>query len=139
MEKNYKIKARLIVEIVGMPKSHVEETILILGERFGAGNSDVKVTSKKVREPIQLENSSLFSAFIEFEVEVTDLATLIGLVFDYMPSSVEILEPEQISESLQNLNEILNDLAAKLHTYDAMNKKLLAQLNLLKKQQKQES
>jgi len=56
-----------------------------------------------------------------------------------MPSSVEILEPEQISESLQNLNEILNDLAAKLHTYDAMNKKLLAQLNLLKKQQKQES
>jgi hypothetical protein len=139
MEKNYKIKARLIVEIVGMPKSHVEETILILGERFGAGNPDVKVTSKKVREPIQLENSSLFSAFIEFEVEVTDLATLIGLVFDYMPSSVEILEPEQISESLQNLNEILNDLAAKLHTYDAMNKKLLAQLNLLKKQQKQES
>ena len=139
MEKNYKIKARLIIEIVGMPKSHVEETILVLGERFGADNPDVKVTSKKVREPIQLENSSLFSAFIEFEVEVTDLATLVGLIFDYMPSSVEILEPEQISESLQNLNEILNDLAAKLHTYDAMNKKLLARLNLLKKQQKQES
>ncbi|MGB9675511.1 MAG: hypothetical protein ACPLYW_02900 [Candidatus Nanoarchaeia archaeon] len=133
-----KIKARLIIEIVGMPEAHVAQTIILLGEKFAAGDPEVNVLSKKVREPIQLPNSSLYSAFIEFEIEVASLATLLGLIYDYMPSSIEILEPEQITESLQNLNALLNDLAAKLHSYDATIKELVAKLTLAKKGQKEE-
>lgn len=128
------IKARLIVEIVGKPKEHVDNTILLLGEKFAEGRKEVKILNKKVREPIQLENSSFFSAFIEFEIEVKTLAVLVELIFDYLPSSVEIIEPTEITETNFNLNEILNDLAAKLHAYDLEVKKLRAELILTKKE-----
>ena len=48
-------------------------------------------------------------------------------------ASVEILEPESITEEMQNLNGILNDLAAKLHQYDATVKMLRAEVALLNK------
>ncbi|MEM2954688.1 MAG: hypothetical protein QW625_01930 [Candidatus Nanoarchaeia archaeon] len=128
------IKARLIVEIVGKPKEHVEETIILLGEKFAEGKKEVKILSRKVREPVQLKDTSLYSAFIEFEVQVENLSILLELIFDYLPSSIEIIEPEEISESNFNLNSVLNDLAGKLHSYDLAIKKLKAENVLLKKE-----
>jgi hypothetical protein len=127
------LKTRLIVEVAGFPKEHIENTIVLLGKKFAEGLQSVKVTKRMVREPQQIKDSVIWSGFIEFHCDVEDLATLMGLMFDYMPSSVEILDPETVTESLQNLNDILNDLAARLHQYDATVKQLRAETRILGK------
>ena len=130
------LKTVMIIEIAGFPKEHIEHTIVLLGEKFAEGLKTVKVTKRMVREPVQIKNSKIWSGFIEFHCDVQNLATMIGLIFDYMPSSVEIIEPESITEDTPYLNGILNDLAAKLHQYDATVKTLRAETHLLRKELK---
>lgn len=125
------LKTRLIVEVAGFPKEHIENTIVLLGEKFAENNPDVKVIKKMVREPVQIKDSKIWSGFIEFHCEIKTISTLVGLIFDYMPSSVEIIEPESITEDIQGLNGILNDLAARLHQYDATIKTMKAQTTIL--------
>jgi hypothetical protein len=130
------LKVRMIIEIAGFPKEHIENTIILLGEKFAEGLKTVKVTKRLVREPQQIKDSKIWSGFIEFHCDVADLATLIGLIFDYLPSSVEIIEPETISSNILDLNGILNDLATKLHQYDSTVKTLKAKIKLIEKELK---
>ncbi len=130
-EEHKWLKTRLIVEVAGFPKEHIEHTIVLLGEKFAENNSSVKVTKRMVREPQQIKDSKIWSGFVEFHCEIKDVSTLIGLIFDYMPSSVEILEPETVTEDTPDLNGILNDLAARLHQYDATIKTMKAQTTVL--------
>ena len=130
------LKTVMIVEIAGFPKEHIEQTIVLLGEKFAYDLKTVKVTKRLVREPQQIKNSKIWSGFVEFHCDVQNLATLIGLIFDYMPSSVEIIEPESITEDALCLAGILNDLAAKLHQYDATVKTLRAKTIILEKELK---
>ncbi len=130
------LKTRMIVEIAGFPKEHIENTIVLLGQKFAEGLQTVKVTKRMVREPQQIKNSKIWSGFVEFYCDVQNLATLIGLIFDYMPSSIEIIDPETITEDTPYLNGILNDLAAKLHNYDATVKTLRAETRILGKELK---
>jgi hypothetical protein len=130
------MKTRMIIEIAGFPKEHIENTIVLLGEKFAEGLKTVKVIKRLVREPVQIKNSKIWSGFVEFHCDVQNLATMIGLIFDYMPSSVEIIEPESITEDTPYLNGILNDMAAKLHQYDATVKTLRAETRVLGKELK---
>ena len=133
VEREKWIKARMIVEVAGFPKEHIEQTIVLLGEKFAENNPSVKVTKRMVREPQQVKTSKIWGGFIEFSVDVRDLSTFIGLIFDYLPSSVEIIEPDTITEENFKLNGILNDLAGRLHQYDATVKMLRAETRLLSK------
>ncbi len=130
-EEHKWLKTRMIVEVAGFPKEHIEHTIVLLGEKFAENLKAVKVTKRMVREPVQLKDSKIWSGFVEFYCDVQDIATLMGLMFDYLPSSVEIIEPETVTEDTQNLNDILNDLAARLHQYDATIKTMKAQATIL--------
>jgi hypothetical protein len=138
-EQQIWLKTRMIVEVAGFPKEHIENTIVLLGEKFAEGLKTVKVTKRLVREPQQIKDSKIWSGFIEFHCNIQNLATLIGLIFDYMPSSVEIIEPEKITEDMPYLNGILNDLAAKLHQYDATVKTLRAETRILNKELKKKA
>ena len=50
-----------------------------------------------------------------------------------MPSSIENLEPENFAIKANNLNDLLNDLLARLHKYDMLLKNFNAENSLLKK------
>lgn len=128
------LKTRFIIEIAGAPKEHVDQTLLLLGEKFGENVPEIKVTSRKVREPHQMsKDSRVWTGFIEFEADVKDMPTLIGIIFDYMPSSIEIIEPEEFTTKTPYFNSIINDLAARLHQYDSTVKLLRTQVFALKK------
>jgi len=133
------IKTRMIVEIAGFPKEHIDDALNRTSENFAKESKQVKVTDKKIREAQHVEigeikDTKIFSGFVEFRAEVETFSTLVGLVFDWMPSSVEIIEPEKIAENTRELNNVLNDLAGKLHQYDAAVKKLKARTIILTKE-----
>lgn len=133
------LKTRMIIEIAGFPKEHVDKALNVTAENFAKETKQVKVTSKKIKDaqPVKIgkiEKTKMFSGFVEFEADVENFSTMVGLIFDWMPSSVEILEPENTVESARELNNVLNDLASRLHQYDAAVKKLRAKTVLLAKE-----
>jgi len=127
-----KIRARLIIEIAGFPKEHVEKTLTLLKSKFCENKKEVKIEYSQIAPPKKI-SEKMWSGFVEFEILIPNLAMLIEIIFDYYPSSVEIIEPEEITENITALNGVLNDLSARLHKYDALIKALKAKIALLHK------
>src|SRR3989344_1645288 len=112
------LKVNTIIEIVGKPKDHVIETMDKVVSLIK--NSDkFKYVSHSREEPKSIPQSEkIFSTFSEFEINFPSIAALSGFCFDFMPSSVEIIEPEELKVKSEDITDTLNDLIAKLHQYD---------------------
>ncbi|MBU4242554.1 MAG: hypothetical protein KKF52_04965, partial [Nanoarchaeota archaeon] len=76
--------------------------------------------------------NGLWSTFSEVELEVIGIQRLLDVCFDYMPSTIEILDPAGLEIDSNNMAEILNDLMAKLHRYDMLLKNFNAENTILK-------
>ena len=126
------IKVRVIIEILGSPKEHVEETINRVVKKIEDEEREIRLINGKSYEATEVKG--LWSTFAELELEFNKLYDLIGFSFDYMPSVIEILEPERIDINMGDVNELLNDLLAKLHNYDMVTKNLSAENIVLKRQ-----
>ena len=130
MEKGKKIEARIIIELLGAPKTHIEETMKAVVEKFSV-EKGIKVLKKKIFDCKQLENG-LWSTFAEMEFETQEIQKLSDLCFDYMPSSIEILDPAGMDMDMGMFSDILNDLIARMHRYDMLAKNFNAENTLLK-------
>ncbi|MEK6835590.1 MAG: hypothetical protein AABX55_01050 [Nanoarchaeota archaeon] len=127
-----KVLVRIIVEIVGFPKDHVEEVTKKIVDKI---KEDKEVKKFEIFETVELKDKmdGFYSAFTELEINFNNLNELISFCLDYMPSSIEILEPEEINFKTAELANLLNDLLGKLHDYDMTIKKLQASNFLMKK------
>ena len=123
------LNVRFIIEIAGYPKEHIEETMKGVVEKL---KKEKKVVNFKIFEAEQKEK--LFSTFSEIEIDVEDFDELMGICFDYMPSSVEILKPDKFNLESKDFENFINDLLAKLHQYDMIIKNLKAQNMVLNKE-----
>jgi hypothetical protein len=133
IKKGY-LRVKMIVEIAGFPEEHVKKTLGIVREK-ALEVKGVEEIKTQIREPKKI-SERMWSGFVEFETMMDSLPTLIGLSFDFMPSSIEIIEPESISADSGVMSDVLNDLAARLHQYDAIAKMLRAKLAMKEKENK---
>lgn len=124
-----KIEARVVIEIIGAPKEHVEEVMKSVVEKFKAEDG-VKVVKEKTAESKETENH-LWGTFAEIEFETSHVQKIADLCFDYMPSSVEILGPAGLDMDTSMLADMFNEVLAKLHGYAMNAKKLDAENRLL--------
>lgn len=124
-----KIVARVIIEMLGAPKEYIETTLKNYIEKLK--KDGIKIIKETV-EPAQKQNE-LFSTFVELDIDFDKMEDLLGFCFDSMPSSVEILEPEELQINASDLSGHLNDLQAKLHEVDMVVKTTRAQNKVLDK------
>lgn len=138
------IDTLLILEILGRPKEHLVSTLNSLIEQLSQ-EKGVKVLTRNVKEPrelkkeeqpSQIQGQELYVTFAEVEIQVTSLFDLVGIMFKYMPSHIEILSPENISATNADWNDMLNDLTRRLHTYDEVARVLEMENTILKNQLK---
>ena len=113
MEYTKKVIANVLVEIVGKPEKHVVESLKIMIDKIKS-EKGLKIKREKTFEPKQTE--SYFTSFSEMEIEFDTTSHIVSFCFDYMPSSIEILEPAELQLESHTFAEILNDLLAKLHS-----------------------
>jgi hypothetical protein len=106
------IHVRVIVEVVGKPKKHVEDSLKDYLKKIKNAEKIIFVSESVEKAEKQEE---LFSAFAEVEMLLKNTQALISFCFDYMPSSIEIIEPEKMTLSNMELSSFLNDLQSKLH------------------------
>lgn len=127
------IHASLMIEVVGKPAEHIEQALSLAIDKL-AKERDFELIEKKMHKakPVK-ESKTLFSTFVEIEFLVDKFSRLVDIIFDYMPSSVEIIDPPDLNLKLDYANSFLNDLAMKLHQYDAALKTLKLQLSILAK------
>ena len=120
------MKVRTIIEIAGSPKEHIEEVMKKMMEKI---RSEINVISYNIFEA-QPKNQMFFT-FTEMEVNLENFESLVGFCLDYFPSSVEIME-DNVDIKREELENVMNDLLAKLHEYDMILKNLRAELMLKK-------
>lgn len=125
------IEARMIVEIMGRPAEHVTSTLNLLADKIGS-EQGVKLKDKKIHEPIPVKDSKdLFSTFAELEVEFDSVVSCFRVVFAYLPSNFEIISPESIKMKNEDITTLANAISARLHDYDAIAKRLVAEREML--------
>jgi hypothetical protein len=126
------IRLKAVFEVAGFPEEHIAKTVQLMSEKF-AKEKGVLVIEQIGHSPKKVSDK-MFSSFIESEFLVQSLVYLMGLIYDYMPSSVEIIEPadDPISDDPQAITMILNDLVARLHKYNQIIHALRAENALLK-------
>ncbi|MBW3022975.1 hypothetical protein KY308_02640 [Candidatus Woesearchaeota archaeon] len=122
------IKAVAILEILGAPKEHVQNTLNAYIEKLKQ-EKDLKVEVVHISEPE--EKDKLFGIYAEIEMYAKKPSRLTDFCFDYMPSSIELLEPERIHFDSHAFSNFFNDLQARLHQVDMAVKKLTAENKLL--------
>lgn len=136
----------MIVEMAGRPAEHLTEA---LEKHIGILNDvkDIEVHSIKVSEPREIEigekvstEEVMFTAFAEADFECDSFGRLSETMFDFMPSSVEVIEPVKISMDMQDATNLLNNISGRMHRYDEFAKmaqakmqEMNAQLNLAEK------
>ena len=130
MAERAKIRCRTIIEILGKPKEHVEKTLKEYVDKIKEDESLV-VLNEDFAEP--KEQEGLWSVFAELEMILKDIPALIGFCFDYMPSSIEIIKPEEIVMTSKDISDFMNDLQARLHKMDMLIKQHRGENDFLRK------
>ena len=126
-----KIKATLILEILGKPADHIKNALTSLIEKLGQ-EPGVKIFDKQVHEPAPVPQSAeIFTTFAEVSLEFDSLAKCFGILFAYMPSHIEINSPANLALTSIDFNDLCNKLLARLHDYDAITKKFIYERNFL--------
>ena len=127
-----KIKLMVIVEMMGKPPEHLIQTLSSHVDKMKE-EKGIKVIGKKISEPKKIENSDLFSTFAEVELEISDIEQLMMILFRYMPSHIEIIEPESIRINNFDLNTLCNEITRRLHDYDTIAKTIGYENQILQK------
>jgi hypothetical protein len=129
VEKGW-IHSIIIIEILGRPADHVKKSMEALVDELGKVKG-VEIAKKEIHEPKEIEKHNLFTTFAEVEILTENFKKLTDLIFEYMPSSIEIMEPQEAVMNINEANNLVNDLTARLHRYDAVAKTLMMQNKIL--------
>ncbi len=117
-DKSGNIEAVIILEVVGKPREHLIETLEGLIKEMSE-EKGVEVVNKTISDPTDLKDEKdFFTTFAEVEVKAEGIEQIIGLIFKYMPSHIEIVYPEKFALSSNLFNEVLNEIARRIHGYD---------------------
>src|SRR3989344_3928264 len=90
------LKARAIIEILGSPEEHVKKTMQMILDKIKQ-YPDTKIIKEKMFPAEKMGDKNLWSTFTELDMEVKNVQILTGFCFDFMPSSLEIIEPEEMA------------------------------------------
>ncbi len=117
------IRAIIIIEIMGYPIEHVSESLK--NHIAGLGKLDgVEIFSESYSKPKKIEEAKaeLYTCFAEVELETESFSKMIDVIFGFMPSSIEILSPENITFNVSGATDFFNNLTGRLHRYDEVAK-----------------
>ncbi len=127
-----KVTFRALIEVLGKPKEHVEKAINGYVDKLKT-DENYSILSSEFMEAKEQEKTKLWATFAELEIETEKVDNIVSFCFDYMPSSVEILSPEEVKFDAQTLSFTLNDLQAKLHQVDMVAKQVKMERDYLSK------
>lgn len=128
-----KIKAIFTFEMLGRPPEHLKATLSEFVDKLDTIPS-ITIENKTVHEPKLVEDErvkDLFTTFAEVEVSSDNFNAISLIVFNALPSHVEIIEPYSLNIANNELSNILTDLTVRIHKYDEIAKRITAERNMM--------
>lgn len=125
------IKIKAIIEIAGFPEEHVKNTMDMVMENLSK-EKGVSIIKKEVAPVKSVEK--MWSTFAELELKMENFTELNDFFFNYMPSSVEIIEPVKMNINSNEMDDLINDMLARLHNFTMFLKNLQAENTVLKRE-----
>ena len=116
------IISRITVEVLGSPKDHVEKALQLVIKKLKE-EQKIKVLKVQEFECKQMDNK-LWNTFADIEFETKELKKVLEVCYDYMPSTIEILEPAGLEMDTNDVADVFNDFLTKMHKYSMVLKKL---------------
>jgi len=111
------ILVRTILEMLGAPKEHITSTMKGYVDKLNEGK-DYEIIKTFISDAEEQKEKKMFSIYAELEIWFKNVDAVMAFCFDSLPSSIEIIEPQQISFKSNSFSGLLNDLQAKLHKLD---------------------
>jgi len=129
-EKNY-LRVIIMFEMLGKPKEHIEKTIR---DYVGKIKTDIniEVINEHFGDAREQEND-LWSTFVEIEMLVKSMEKLTWLCVNFMPASIEIIEPEKKTFTNREIGLWINDMLSRLHEISLMAKSLTSKDQFMSK------
>ena len=124
------LRCKVIMEMLGKPKEHVEKTIRAYVDNI-KNDQDLIVLNVEFSDATEKDN--LWAVFSELDMVIKGIPKLIAFCFDYMPSSIQIIKPEEFMMTHSLIENFANDLQARLHNVDMVVKKLKNENEFIKK------
>ena len=122
---------RSILEIVGKPKEHIEQTMDMYIEKI---KKDKNLDLVKIERPeAESHEKDIFSVIAELEIKAKTGGDVMLFCYEYMPGSVEVLEPGELVFKAHEFTAFINDVQSKLHKVDMVVKKLSAENQVISK------
>ncbi|MGV8150417.1 MAG: hypothetical protein ACP5NV_01690 [Candidatus Woesearchaeota archaeon] len=128
IEKGH-ILCRVIFEMAGNPKEHVEKTLKDYINKIKEDPSYIFMNEDYA--PAE-ENDGVWSVILEADVLSTNFEKLNILCFNLSPASIEIIEPETFALTQKDITYWYNDILSKIHEVSASLKNLNGENDLLK-------
>ncbi|MBS3152315.1 hypothetical protein J4230_02795 [Candidatus Woesearchaeota archaeon] len=120
---------RTIIEVLGFPDTHVKEITEKVVEKIKTEDR-ISVLKEKIHDPEKVKDK-FFSSLIELELKIHDFSKLLGFCYDYLPSSLEILDTEKITLQVREFHFAMNELLERLHHYNLVVNNLSAKIRQL--------
>jgi len=119
------VHIRSIIEVMGKPKEHVDETLLNLLKKLSEEKA-INIIKYDIEEAIGIEESSLFSTFAEVEFVSKSINDVMNYAVDYTPSSIEVIEPASMTVQANFISNLMTELVGRIHTIDGEFRKVVA-------------
>lgn len=131
----------MIVEMAGRPAEHLTESlekhVNILRKVKDIKVEKIEVSEARIIERKDNEKAEdMFTAFAECEFEIPSFSRLAETMFDFMPSSVEVIEPSSVELDTFEATGLLNNISGRLHRYDDIAKIAGEKIRLMDEQLK---
>jgi len=117
------IHARFTIEVMANTAENAEKSLKNHMEKIRK-QKNIILIDEKIDKPEKVENpprplTEAYSQVIESEMLISKYEYLVNFVFVFGPSSLEILAPEKIELSQEEMQNILNNLATIIHQFAA--------------------
>lgn len=113
MDEEKAIDARMILEAQGAPKEKVEAALKRLIEELGKQEGS-KIYETKF-EPVT-EKDGFFSFLVDVGMKFQDFENLISIILNFGPSALLVNEPEKLEISSREIQNVVGDITAIIHT-----------------------
>ena len=133
-----KITSMFVLEVIGRPQEFLVETLNDLVKKIGE-EKGVCIKETKINPPVLMKDQTdFFTSFAEIELETENVLYLAVLMFKYMPAYIEIISPQNISLTNNDLNDVFNELTRRMHGYDEIVRIMQTEKVILEKKLREE-
>ena len=132
-----KVILKAIIDVAGKPSELVSKALDQVISKLEEEENTKLIDIIKAEPDLQDEKSGMYTAFLEAELEFLNIRYAMNFIVEYLPTSVEIIEPDSVKVTSDQLTEVLNDMAHFQIKNLNENHKLKAHNHILQKQIKE--